>query len=1175
MKLGEKLSRTICLYFTLIFCNITYGFNTFILTFPCGFAYIDPAGYADEFFWDLSPYHPHGYHELLSGEWGAAIYYDGNPKAPKAMWLTDYFRAPDWPTYCDFTINSYSSWDNPNNPVIGYDTAQSVISNSQVRITIDYEIADLGDGNFSPLMYHESNGTIGGKMSERYVLLQTYTIKNIKTSGDINGLEFYQLIHGHGADDYGPVVHCSYETYDYPDALENYTPYNPVHTVGNFRYDITQWNNMNDPVKTANHTDWVGFSSTVAPNVYECNYYPDSWEKPDSGAHIDIENRTLDANNYTYGRTAGAMGWHLPTLAPGQSTSVTVAFMFATLNWPAPTILTKVNTDLSNECVEPLSNNIIVFDIRYDANGHPVEDVVLTDYLPIEVNYVSSEPNGLYDADKRTVTWNLGDLGPDDSNAFELICSGNRYAAPCEVITNRVVLSSSYIYYTQADCNVDVCPWGSDIIYVDKDANGFHNGTNWNDAYKDLQVALAAARQCGPEVTAIWVAAGTYKPVNDINVANYQQKSFELPDNVALIGHFGGVGTYETSPDQRNLADANNETILEGQIGQNYWDAVLYVVKAQDVAEALVDGFTIRGSLTNGAGVFLVDGADVSIVNCTIKNNQNYGIRTENFSYPDVHNCTFSNNSSAGMYVYNHCWPAVSSCVFDGNYGTIYGIDMERYSVLSASDTLFKRHSNAGFYGREGTLTLNNSVFDGDYYGLDLSDVTTTITDCSVSNSGSYGIYAWDCGLEIISSFIKNSGDNGVYCSDTDLTVNRCVIANCEGGGLSLSYGSNLDMQNSVIRYCGYNGLLLTDNLATTITNNWIHNNGTKHSIYPGGAGIIFYSQSSVPLVRNNTIYDNDTYGIVATDPGADPNIINCIISGNDTNDLNRETWNFNTVNYCLLQQPHPGAGNTTGEPCFMNVAANPKDLHIGETSQCKNAGDPNGSYGDETDIDGESRIAYGRVDKGGDEYYWSKADYNKDEIVNFIDFAILAKVWMMQDPNITLDADADVDIADLKLFCDDWLWKAAWGDNQWMKMAGGSGQDNIIGATSEAMLAEIAAKDVIQNKTSVGLMLPDARASLLARPARLCVRTDKFYEIRPSETISAIRGMQQLRKTRSKECLSREFIEAEQSPIIEPLMVEKLIDWLDNAWLAGEITEAMTEQEYLDFRQSLAESAD
>ena len=43
----------------------------------------------------------------------------------------------------------------------------------------------------------------------------------------------------------------------------------------------------------------------------------------------------------------------------------------------------------------------------------------------------------------------------------------------------------------------------------------------------------------------------------------------------------------------------------------------------------------------------------------------------------------------------------------------------------------------------------------------------------------------------------------------------------------------------------------------TTIQNNWIHDNGTDESANYGGAGIWFSYQVSVPLVRNNTIYNN------------------------------------------------------------------------------------------------------------------------------------------------------------------------------------------------------------------------------------------------------------------------------------------------------------------------------
>jgi hypothetical protein len=232
----------------------------------------DAAGYTDEMNWGNSPYHPHTYHELMSGEWAAAIYYDGIATGSKAMWLTDKFRVPTWyPNPNDFVIDTGAFLkDDPNNPVNGDDTGRSVIKNSQVKVTIDYEVVDLaGFGWWSPLTYREPNdANVSISRSERYIFLQTYTIKNIKTSGNITGLEFYQMLHSHGDDDYGPVVHCSYNDTDVNDPLKNYVPYNPVHTVGNFRYDITQWNNPDDPLASADHTDWVGNFPSKIKNYF-------------------------------------------------------------------------------------------------------------------------------------------------------------------------------------------------------------------------------------------------------------------------------------------------------------------------------------------------------------------------------------------------------------------------------------------------------------------------------------------------------------------------------------------------------------------------------------------------------------------------------------------------------------------------------------------------------------------------------------------------------------------------------------------------------------------------------------------------------------------------------------------------------------------------------------------
>ena len=48
--------------------------------------------------------------------------------------------------------------------------------------------------------------------------------------------------------------------------------------------------------------------------------------------------------------------------------------------------------------------------------------------------------------------------------------------------------------------------------------------------------------------------------------------------------------------------------------------------------------------------------------------------------------------------------------------------------------------------------------------------------------------------------------------------------------------------------------------------------------------------------------------------------------------------------------------------------------------------------------------------------------DYNSDNFVNFLDFAIFANAWMTENTFISLDNDNDVDIYDLKIFCDYWL---------------------------------------------------------------------------------------------------------------------------------------------------------
>ncbi len=175
--------------------------------------------------------------------------------------------------------------------------------------------------------------------------------------------------------------------------------------------------------------------------------------------------------------------------------------------------LTKTSEIQGSEpnCTRPfigmgLEDNYLVYEICYgnpitnpeDPNYYgSVYEVNIIDHLPIEANFYSVTGGGAYDSNTHTVTWTIGELAPGDSNCFTLTTKVNNYARPGGEISNFVEMTAD-MYYSYATDTVSVCNWGSEIIYVDEDANGFNNGTSWDDAYTDLRDAFTGAQNLGP-----------------------------------------------------------------------------------------------------------------------------------------------------------------------------------------------------------------------------------------------------------------------------------------------------------------------------------------------------------------------------------------------------------------------------------------------------------------------------------------------------------------------------------------------------------------------------------------------------------------------------------------------------------------------------------------------------
>ncbi len=554
-----------------------------------------------------------------------------------------------------------------------------------------------------------------------------------------------------------------------------------------------------------------------------------------------------------------------------------------------PIYLTKTSEIQGDEpnCANPFTvDNYLIYDINY---GNPITnpsdpnyfgtvyDVNIVDLLPLEVDFYSATGGGVYDANTHTVKWTIGELEPGDVNSLTITTKVNYYAHPGGQLQNFSEMTADK-YYSDANDSVLICNWGGSTIYVDKDAtSGYNNGTSWEDAYLDLRDAFTEAHSSGNEKNTIWVAAGTYKPVYDMNDPYYYNQSFEMIDGISIYGHFDGN---ETALNQRDFNDANNETILEGKIGQYYYDGVSDVVKATGVEDVVIDGFTIKGAYQGNpsSGIYL-DDASVSVKNCGIGNNHAYGVCAVNYSHLTADNCTFT-DSGSGIYS-DSSELDVNYCTFDGGDTADYGLNIYNSSISNIVNSVIRNHTEQGICNSGTELTLEN---------------------CEISQNEHDGL--------------NSSGA---------LTVNRCVFAYNGLYGI-LSSGGLAVIKNNLI-YHNFYGIFVQDsNTGSIIRNNTIADND-----YCG----IYFSGETTPAVSNCIIWDNSTnlYGISDVNYcrldslsgiNGTGNKINDPCFVDDTNDDYHITYDSNCIN---AGDP---CGNYNGELDIDN-----QSRVMGKSGQC------------------------------------------------------------------------------------------------------------------------------------------------------------------------------------------------------------------------------------------------
>lgn len=269
--------------------------------------------------------------EYLSGEWGSAVGYsrDGNTVDP--TWMEPNFLFPDWQTNSDFTVVQGIHLIGSN--IDGLPIAQSVISNGDLEITLRFEMVDTVTGTPMGVKPASAAGAPVSVNSNRYVMNQTFTVKNI-SGVQITNVQLFHLLHGF-ISQRGQFDNRSY-----------------VGKLSEYQYDMTMSGvdagAAGDQSSTVGLEDLIGFHSKVAPSAFEIGHYgienngidDHSVGKPSDGVHLSIEDNWTNGpylarkNRDTFAPAdrwiSGAQRWELGAIAPGQSVNFDIMLSLLT-----------------------------------------------------------------------------------------------------------------------------------------------------------------------------------------------------------------------------------------------------------------------------------------------------------------------------------------------------------------------------------------------------------------------------------------------------------------------------------------------------------------------------------------------------------------------------------------------------------------------------------------------------------------------------------------------------------------------------------------------------------------------------------------------------------------------------------------------------------------------------
>mgnify|MGYP001579820931 CR=1 FL=1 len=483
-------------------------------------------------------------------------------------------------------------------------------------------------------------------------------------------------------------------------------------------------------------------------------------------------------------------------------------------------------------------NETTLIGTSYSCDGSNSIDPCLSDITPPEVSFVALPRKGAVPLEATFIgfandpecgiesySWDFNNDGIEDStngtDIFTFDQSGN-FNSKLRV-TNRAGLSTEFsgtnVNGLEIIVGPPIIPPPVGIIFVKRDAAGLNDGDSWENAYTNLQIALARATNNLNTVNEIWVAAGTYKP----GAIDERASTFHL---ITGIGIYGGFAGSESGKESRN--PRNHITVLSGDLRGdddsinflNYGDNSFHVGTGSDTSKsAILDGFTISGGNgIEGPGIININGAP-TIRDCIFIYNLAGAVggagMYNNNSHPDVINSKFvfnraTDGAGGGMLNHNGSEPYLVNCAFIENQVgpgvSGGGMSNDQSNPTLINNTFIRNHSGTtggrGLFNNTGSVaTLSNCIFwdnNGSDENTQISSINASSASINISciqgwtgslggvgNNGEDPLFEDLEGRLSINSPSKDTGSNKVVPDGitTDLDGNpRIVNGNVDRG---------------------------------------------------------------------------------------------------------------------------------------------------------------------------------------------------------------------------------------------------------------------------------------------------------------------------------------------------------------------------------------------------------